>query len=60
MYLNGKMQSVETSRNGGEENKGEYWRGGVNSSMIYFIHCMNFCKCHNVPTAQLKTEPDVC
>jgi hypothetical protein len=22
---------------------------GVNSSMIYFIYCKNFCKCHNVP-----------
>jgi hypothetical protein len=22
---------------------------GVNSSMIYLIHCKNFCKCHNVP-----------
>jgi hypothetical protein len=23
--------------------------GGVNSSMIYLIHCKNLCKCHNVP-----------
>jgi hypothetical protein len=23
---------------------------GVNSSMIYLIHCKNFCKCHNVPS----------
>jgi hypothetical protein len=22
--------------------------GGVNSSMIYLIHCKIFCKCHNV------------
>jgi hypothetical protein len=22
---------------------------GVDSSMIYLIHCRNFCKCHNVP-----------
>jgi hypothetical protein len=21
----------------------------VNSSMIYLVYCMNFCKCHNVP-----------
>jgi hypothetical protein len=21
----------------------------VNSSMIYFLHCKNFCKFHNVP-----------
>jgi hypothetical protein len=31
------------------------WVGGrkaverVNSSIIYLIHCKNFCKCHNVP-----------
>jgi hypothetical protein len=23
--------------------------GGVNSSMIYLMHCKNLCKCHNVP-----------
>jgi hypothetical protein len=23
--------------------------GGVNSIMIYLIHCKNSCKCHNVP-----------
>jgi hypothetical protein len=22
---------------------------GVNSSMIYLIHCKNLCKCYNVP-----------
>jgi hypothetical protein len=22
---------------------------GVNSNMIYLIHCKNLCKCHNVP-----------
>jgi hypothetical protein len=22
---------------------------GVNSSKMYFIHCKNFCKCHNAP-----------
>jgi hypothetical protein len=22
--------------------------GGVNSNMIYLIHCKNLCKCHNV------------
>jgi hypothetical protein len=22
---------------------------GVNSSVIYLIHCKNFCKCDNVP-----------
>jgi hypothetical protein len=24
--------------------------GGGNLSIIYLIHCKNFCKCHNVPT----------
>jgi hypothetical protein len=32
----------------------------VNSSMIYLIHCKNFCKCHNVPppgtTIKIKKE----
>jgi hypothetical protein len=22
---------------------------GINSCMIYLIHCNNLCKCHNVP-----------
>jgi hypothetical protein len=35
------------SRNVGRGNKGEW---GLNSSMIYLIHCKNFCKYHNVPT----------
>jgi hypothetical protein len=25
---------------------------GVNSSMIYFIHCKNLCKCHSVAPVQ--------
>jgi hypothetical protein len=32
----------------GRRDKGEQCRG-VKSSMIYLIHCMNFCKCHSVP-----------
>jgi hypothetical protein len=23
--------------------------GGVNSSIMYLIHCKNLCKCHSVP-----------
>jgi hypothetical protein len=49
MYVNAEMIPVETIPGMGE-GRGE-WRAeeGVNSSMIYLIHCMNFCKCHNVP-----------
>jgi hypothetical protein len=48
--LKEKMVSVETipAIGGG---KG-WWKRmvkGVNSSMIYFIHCKNFYKCHNIP-----------
>jgi hypothetical protein len=43
MYVNAKMIPVETipgiRRWGIKE--------GMNSSMIYFIHCKNLCKCHN-------------
>jgi hypothetical protein len=43
MYVNAKMIPVETIPGmGGKQVE------GVNSSMIYFIHCKNFCKCHNV------------
>jgi hypothetical protein len=28
----------------------------VNSTTIYLIYCKNFCKCHNVPPAQLKNK----
>jgi hypothetical protein len=27
---------------------------GVNSSMIYLIHCKNLCKCYNVPPSSTK------
>jgi hypothetical protein len=48
MYENGKMKPVETIPGmGGGEIKGN--GGGVNSAMIYLIHCKNFYKCHNVP-----------
>jgi hypothetical protein len=25
---------------------------GVNSSIVYLIHCKNLCKCHNVPLSR--------
>jgi hypothetical protein len=46
-YVNVKLVPVETIPGmGGGGNKGE----GVNSSMIYLIHCKNFWKCYNVPS----------
>jgi hypothetical protein len=52
-----KNDTCETVPGMGEEgDKGEWWRG-VNSSMIYFIYCRNFCKCHNVlPPSTRKKE----
>jgi hypothetical protein len=42
LYENGKMTPVETIPGmGGGKIKEE-----VNSSMMYLIYCMNFCKCH--------------
>jgi hypothetical protein len=41
------MIPVETMpgiRGGGGKESGR----GMNSSIIYLIHCKNFCKCHNV------------
>jgi galactitol-specific phosphotransferase system IIB component len=29
---------------------------GVNSSMVYFIYCKNFCKYHNVPPPSTTIE----
>jgi hypothetical protein len=48
-YVNAKMIPVETIPGiggGGMKERGE----GVNSNLIYLIHCKNFykCKCHNV------------
>jgi hypothetical protein len=43
-----KMRPVETIPGmGGGGDKEEH--GGMNSSMMYLIHCKNFCKCHNAP-----------
>jgi hypothetical protein len=55
MHVNGKMIPVETIPGiRVRENKGEWWKG-VNSSMIYLIHCKNFCKWHDVfPAQKLK------
>jgi hypothetical protein len=48
MYINGKMRPLETIPRMGVRRMKE----GVNSTIIHFIHCKNFCKCHNVPSAQ--------
>jgi hypothetical protein len=48
MYINAKMIPVETiSVMLGGGHKGES-QGGVNSWVVYLIHCKNFCKCHNI------------
>jgi hypothetical protein len=26
----------------------------VDSSVMYLIYCKNFCKCHNIPSAQKR------
>jgi hypothetical protein len=49
MYISARMRLVETIsgiRGGGDKGK---MMEGVNSSMMYRIHCKNLCKCHNVP-----------
>jgi hypothetical protein len=50
---------VETTPGIGRGDKGKWWRG-VNSTMIYLIHCKNFCKCHNVlpPRTTIKKEEE--
>jgi hypothetical protein len=49
MYVNAKMIPVETVPGVGGGKMKETGRGGVNSNVIYLIHCKNLCKCHNVP-----------
>jgi hypothetical protein len=46
MYVNAKMIPVETvpGIGGGGRRAVE----GMNSSMIYLIHCKNLCKCHTI------------
>jgi hypothetical protein len=48
MYVNAKMIAVETvpGIRGGSMKESSV---GVNSRMIYSIHCKKICKCHNVP-----------
>jgi hypothetical protein len=48
MYVNAKMIPVETIPGIEREGIKESCRG-MNSSMIYLVHCKNFCKCYNVP-----------
>jgi hypothetical protein len=56
--VNGKTILFETiARIEGGEDEGEWWRG-VNSSMIYLIHCKNFCKCHNIPSSTIKKRKE--
>jgi hypothetical protein len=56
MYVNGKMRPVKTVPGmegwGTKENSG----GGGNSSVIYFLHCKNLCKCHNVPPPSITIK----
>jgi hypothetical protein len=47
MYANAKMIPVETIPRIGEGRIKNI--EGVNSKMIYLIHCKNLCKCHNIP-----------
>jgi hypothetical protein len=51
----GKMRSVETIPEWGEGGIMESGGGGE-FSMIYFIYCQNFCKCHNVPPTQHNSK----
>jgi hypothetical protein len=55
MCVNAKMIPVDTVPGIRGEGMKES-SGGVNSSMIYLIHCKNLCKCHSVPhpAQQLK------
>jgi hypothetical protein len=38
--------------NSSNQGRGEWKKGveGVNSHMMYLIHCKNLCKCYNVPS----------
>jgi hypothetical protein len=49
MYVNPKMTPVEAVP-GIRRREMRERRGGVNSTMIYLIHCKNLCKCYHVPT----------
>jgi hypothetical protein len=49
MYVNAKMIPVENVPGIVGEGMKESG-GGVNSSVIYLIHCKKLCKCCNVPS----------
>jgi hypothetical protein len=55
MYENAQMTPVETTpgMEGGSRKRAVE---GVNSNVIYLIHCKNFCKCHSVllPSTTIK------
>jgi hypothetical protein len=46
-----KLKLVETIQGRGDRvyRRMMEW---VSSTMIYLVYCKNFCKCHNVPSAQ--------
>jgi hypothetical protein len=49
VYVKAKMIPVETLLGIGEGGDKRRVVDGVNSIMIYLIHCKNLYKCHNVP-----------
>jgi hypothetical protein len=49
MYVNVRIIPVETVPGIGVGGKRRRAAEGVNSSMIYLLHCKNLCKCYNVP-----------
>jgi hypothetical protein len=53
MYVNAKMIPVGTIS--GISGRGDK-EDGVNSRMIYLVHCKNHCKCYNVPTSRTTIE----
>jgi hypothetical protein len=58
MYVNAKMILVETvtgTRGGGIKESS----GGVNSNVIYLVHCKNFCKCQCTTTQHNNKEKKI-
>jgi hypothetical protein len=49
MYVNAKLIPVETIPGMQGKKIKENSERVQQSSMIYLIHCKNFCKCNNVP-----------
>jgi hypothetical protein len=55
VYVIAKVTPVEETTPGmGREIRSSV--EGVNSSMLYLIHCKNFYKCHNVPPPSTKIK----